>query len=164
MATQEYVYRIEIENKSPSKERKSASAKGKAADTKNKPQIGGGVDKYVKGAALYGYAKNAVSRVIQSGIAKTNIRTGYEELQARQQFTYSIAMTGIGIIESAVVGGLTGGLPGAVVGAAVSVTSELVNVGIRRSEINAAKSQESISIMLNQIRMGSGGRREGRTE
>ena len=120
--------------------------------------------KQLTGLAIYGYAKSILSRVAQSSINTVTLRTGHEELQQRINFTYNIANRGLDMVTSAITGASVGGPAGAIVGVALNLVSSGVDLAIRANEMNISKQQENTTIFLNQIRIGAGGGRIGRTE
>ena len=120
--------------------------------------------KQLGGLAMYGYARNIISKGIQSRINTVSLRTGHEELQQKQQLAYNIANQSIDIATSIIIGAKTGGAVGAAIGAVLSLGSKAIDYGIRTNEINIARQQENMSQFLNQIRIGAGGGRLGRIE
>ena len=164
-------YRIEFYNKTTDgEEKKQATAPTPSNDgTIETPKSEGGtgikgVDKYFKPLAVYGYAKSVADRVITSNQGMIALTTGYEEYQARVNFSYSVGKSALSIVESIAMGALLGGGVGAVIGGAVSATSYALNLAIRQNEINIAKRQEDTSLFLSRIRMGAGGNRRGASE
>ena len=120
--------------------------------------------KPTKVLAAISYARNVADRVITSKINIASLRTGYEEKQQREQFYFGIGKKVIDTGMAIGVGAMFGGLPGALVGMTLSVTSEMLNLSLKQNELNMAREQENISIFFNQIRMGAGRNREGRTQ
>lgn len=120
--------------------------------------------KQLQGLAIYGYAKSVMNRLAQSSINTVVLRTGHEELQQRIQFTYNIANRGLDLVTSAITGASVGGPAGAIVGVAMNLVSAGVDLAIRQNELNISRQQENTTIFLNQIRIGAGGGRIGRTE
>lgn len=125
---------------------------------------GGNLPKQLGGMAMLGYARNIANRVWQSNINTVALRTGHQELQQRQQVVYNVANRAINIGLSIGVGAKTGGVWGAIAGAVISIASAGIDIAIRQNEINIARGQENTAIFLNQIRIGAGGGRMGRTE
>ncbi len=159
------LYKITIVNKTSNKdkeEKKQAVASNQSNDGKQDKT--GKLPKQLGGMAMLGYARNIVNRVWQSNINTVPLRTGHEELQQRQQLIYNVANRGISIATSIALGAKAGGPWGAVAGAVIGIGMQGVDIAIKQSEINVAREQENMSIFLNQIRMGAGGSRIGRTE
>jgi hypothetical protein len=152
-------YTITIINDTGSGEMK-ATASNQSNDGKTEDKL----PKQLTGMAMLGYAKNIANRVIQSNINTVALRTGHEELQQKQQFIYNTINRGLNIATSIAIGAKTGGAWGAVAGAVIGVASTGIDIAIKQNEINIARGQENTSIFLNQIRIGAGGGRMGRTE
>jgi hypothetical protein len=163
----------------------NGSAGGAATPTAEKEQISGSIPKawatnqsssgeaetptsklpkQLQGLAIYGYAKSVMNRLAQSSINTVVLRTGHEELQQRIQFTYNIANRGLDLVTSAITGASVGGPAGAIVGVAMNLVSTGVDLAMRQNELNISRQQENTTIFLNQIRIGAGGGRIGRTE
>lgn len=162
MAENEYV--IVLRNDTPQEDKK------KKAVADNKDNIGKSektglesLEKYVKPMAMIGYAKSLAERLGGSYVNTVTLRTGYEEKQQRAQMYLSLASRGANILMSIGAGAMVGNVPGAIAGAVIGIANEGINMAIRQNEINIARQQESTTIFLNQIRMGAGSRREGRT-
>lgn len=156
-------YKIIITNEEPTEEKKAVASN--PSDTEGKTNDGlNSISKKLAPMAMVGYAKSIAGRVISSKIGTITLRTGYEEKQQREQFLYNTASKIGNFALSVATGAKVGGGWGAVIGAVLSIGSEAVNVAIRSNEISIAREQENMSIFLNQVRMGAGGRREGRTQ
>lgn len=160
MENNEYV--ITIINGTNSKDKPQATASNQSDDGTQKDK--NELPKQLGGMAMLGYAKNIASRVIQSNINTVALRTGHQELQQKQQFIYNTINRGLNIATSIALGAKTGGAWGAVAGAVIGVASTGIDIAIKQNEINIARGQENTSIFLNQIRIGAGGGRMGRTE
>ena len=162
MENNEYV--IVLRNETPQEDEK------RKAVADNKDNIGKGektglqsLEKYGKPMAMIGYAKSLAERFGGSYVNTVTLRTGYEEKQQREQMYLSLASRGANILMSIGAGAMIGNVPGAIAGAVIGIANEGINMAIRQNEINMARQQESTAIFLNQIRMGAGNRREGRT-
>lgn len=119
--------------------------------------------KFTKSTALKGFAVSVADRVISQQINTIALRTGYEEKQQRQQFNYTVAKR-VGLSLGAIGMGIkTGNVGTALFGVALAGANMLVDYALRQQEINYAKQVENNSIFLNQIRMGAGSLREGKT-
>lgn len=159
-------YRVEFYNMTNEGEDKKAVATNnqnageEQATTDSKRKF----KKPTKALAAISYARSVIDRNIASQINTVTLRTGYEEKQQRQQFFFGIGKKVIDTGMAIAVGATFGGLPGALVGMVVSTTNELFNLAIKQNELNMAREQENISIFFNQIRMGTSGNREGRTQ
>lgn len=119
--------------------------------------------KFTKATALKGFAVSVADRVISQQINTIALRTGYEEKQQREQFAYSIAKKSALSLGAIGMGIKTGNVGTALFGVALAGANMLVDYALRQQEINFAKQVENNSIFLNQIRMGAGSLREGKT-
>ena len=155
----EYVITL-INDTGTSEQKAVASNKSNDGTQKSESKL----PKQLGGLAMYGYAKNIINKGIQSGISTVSLRTGHEELQQKQQLAYSIANRSIDIATSIVLGAKAGGSWGALAGAVIGIGMQAVDIAIKSNEINIARQQENMSQFLNQIRIGAGGGRMGRTE
>jgi ABC-type histidine transport system ATPase subunit len=162
MENNEYV--IVLRNETPQEdEKKKAVADNKDNIGKSKKTGLESLEKYAKPMAMIGYAKNLAERFGGAYVNTVTLRTGYEEKQQREQMYLNLASRGANILMSIGAGAMVGNVPGAIAGAVMSIASEGINMAIRQNEINMARQQESTAIFLNQVRMGAGNRREGRT-
>ena len=160
MNNNEYV--ITIINGTGSNEKPQAVASNQSNDGKQKDK--NKLPKQLGGMAMLGYAKNIANRVIQSNINMVSLRTGHEELQQKQQLMFGVGnrLTDIGL--TILGGAMTDGGWGALAGAIVSIGSNAIDIAIKQNEINIARNQQNTSMFFNQIRIGAGGGRMGRTE
>lgn len=110
------------------------------------------------------YALSVADRVVTSNINMVALKTGHEAYQQRLQYTYGLAKKGLSMAEAITMGTLVGGGTGAILSAVASIGSEMVNYAIRVNEVAVAREQENTTQFLNQIRIGAGGGRQGRTE
>lgn len=163
-------YRIIFENKTDGEETKvkttATSPSSEGATSSTEPSQASGNGALIKKATVMAgvrYARGIADSLYTHTLDKISLETGYESLQARRQFTYSVAKQGFDLIESAVAGGLIGGGPGAIIGVAVGVTHKAINLMQKQDMLEIQRGQEATQIFLNQIRMGAGLRREGKS-
>lgn len=119
--------------------------------------------KFKKATAVAAFAVSVADRVIGTQINTIALRTGYEEKQQKAQFAYSAAKRSAGIVTAIAAGVATGNLGVAVFGTALYIANDVLSYSQRQQEIEYARASEGNSIMLNQIRMGAGSNREGKT-
>ena len=116
-----------------------------------------------KAVALGGMAVSVADRIVSQQHNTITLRTGYEEKQQKAQFAYSIAKKSTLSLGAVGLGLLTGNGVSALFGVALAGANMLVDYAMRQQEINYARQVENNSIFLNQIRMGAGSNREGKT-
>lgn len=119
--------------------------------------------KFTKATALKGFAVSVADRIVSQQINTIALRTGYEEKQQREQFTYSMAKKSALSLGALGMGLKTGNFGVALFGVALAGANMLVDYALRQQEINYARQVENNSIFPNQIRMGAGFNREGKT-
>ena len=113
----------------------------------------------IKPIALYSYAKKVVNSAVEFQVNTVELRTGSSRLQERTQLAYSVANTGFGIIENALIGGLAFGGVGAVAGVAFGVVNTAINWTQNAARLNMSNTLEQVSISQQNIRSGTYGNR-----
>lgn len=160
------VYKVIFTYEGPAEEQKAVASN--PSDTEGEATKSSSFEnalaKKITPMAMIGYAKSIAGRAITTYIGTVSLRTGYEEKQQREQFIYSTASSIGNIALSIAAGAKFGGGWGAAIGAVVSVGNEAIGVVQREYQRIVARGQENTAIFLNQIRMGAGGRREGKTQ
>jgi hypothetical protein len=160
-------YKITIINKTDKtddnapQEQQAVAPNQSSDNTSTKPK---GLSGKKVGMVAMAYALSVADRVVTSNINMVALKTGHEAYQQRLQYTYGLAKKGLSMASAIGIGAMTGGLPGAMLGAVASIGSEMVNYAIRVNEVAVAREQENTTQFLNQIRIGAGGGRQGRTE
>lgn len=119
--------------------------------------------KFTKGTAIKAFAINTAKKAVSTQINTIALRTGYEEKQQEMQFAYSAVNRGATMLGAIGIAAMTGNLGMALIGSALFIANDAVNYLQRKQEIEYARSVENNSIFLNQIRMGAGSNREGKT-
>jgi hypothetical protein len=119
--------------------------------------------KFTKGTAFKAFAINTAKKAFSTQINTIALRTGYEEKQQEMQFAYSAVNRGATMLGAIGIGAMTGNLGMALIGSALFIANDAVNYFQRKQEIEYARAVENNSIFLNQIRMGAGSNREGKT-
>ena len=160
MAEKQYVITLRNETKENEKAKTTATTQnGQSADGKTDEKG----FKFTKATALKGFAVSVADRVVSSEINTISLRTGYEEKQQKTQFNYQVGKQGAFAAVALIAGAKTGNIGTSLFGIALSLVNTAVNYSIRQQEINYARNVENTSIFLNQIRMGTGANREGKT-
>lgn len=119
--------------------------------------------KFIKGIAFKAFAINPAKKAISTQINTIALRTGYEEKQQEMQFAYSAVNRGATMLGAIGIGAMTGHFGMAIIGSALFIANNAVDYIQRKQEIEYARAVENNSIFLNQIRMGAGSNREGKT-
>lgn len=159
MAERKYaiVLRNETDNESQQTTASTPSSDGTLDKPKNK----------IKTAAMvgtaYGVVKTVADKIATPYINTIALRTGYEEKQQQAQFIQNVASQAIDTAFSIGMGVAVGGVYGAVAGAVLSLGNQAYNYMVNQQEVGYARSNENTAIFLNQIRMGAGANREGKT-
>lgn len=159
MAERKYVIvlRNETDEESQQTTASTQDSDGKAQKPKDK----------IKSAAIvgtaYGVVKSVADKIASPYVNTIALRTGYEEKQQHAQFVKGIASQAIDTAFSIGMGIAIGGGVGAVIGAVKSLGNQLYNYAVRQQEVAIQRDNENNQIFLNQIRMGAGANREGKT-
>ena len=119
--------------------------------------------KFTKGTAIKAFAISTAKKAVSTQINTIALRTGYEEKQQEMQFAYSAVNRGATMLGAIGMAAMTGNLGMALIGSALFIANDAVNYLQRKQEIEYARAVENNSIFLNQIRMGAGSNREGKT-
>ena len=122
-------------------------------------QSGGGKESLLAGLVAWQKVKPWVNRVASHNVNMVELRTGSRDLQQRYSFAYQIATDTANLAESVLMGFAVGNVAGAVVGGLMSVAGKIINIVQRQDEINTKQSIENVSVQMNYIRAGAGGRR-----
>ena len=161
MAERQYSIILKNDTADDKRQTTAPTAKGPDPDKERKKAI-------KKGAAVVGTAYSTLSTVASyvksATIDVVSLRTGYEEKQQKLEFAYTVGKTLADMAVSIGMGFAIGNVPGAIVGAASSIGSTVANLAMHQNQINISRQNENTSIFLNQLRMGAGSNREGRTQ
>jgi hypothetical protein len=160
MAEKQYAITLRNETEENEKAKTTATTQnGQSADGKTDEKG----FKFTKATALKGFAVSVADRVVSSNINTISLRTGYEEKQQRIQYNYQIGKRGAVYLGALAHGVKSGNIGAPLFGIALSLVNTAVNYAIRQQEVNYSRQVENNSIFLNQIRMGAGLNREGKT-
>ena len=100
------------------------------------------------------YVMPFVDQLVTQRISTISLRTGAEELQEKTSFVYSAIKTGVGLIESVLIGGLVGNLPGAIIGGLMSISTTAISYANKAQTLNLQRRVESMSLRNMEIRAG----------
>lgn len=157
----ERLYKIVLKNDTNNDGQQTTAQTQNSQGTIDKPK------KDVKTAAAiataYGTLKTVVNKIATPYINTIALRTGYEEKQQEAQFIQRVASQSVDTAFSIAMGVKFGGAYGAIAGAALSLGNQLYNYAVRQQEVAIQRDNENNQIFLNQIRMGAGANREGKT-
>lgn len=152
----EYKLTIELVGTAEQKQSTTASTDGTSEKSSAKEEQKNGNASFLKGVAVYHFAKNIADKYLSNQVNTITLRTGFEEKQAREQMLYGFLTRGVNVAESVVVGAMTGGGAGALVGLAVGLVGQAVDMGITAQNVSISRDVEATQIFLNSIRMGAG--------
>lgn len=138
----------------------SAQSEEKKVGRKKRSSLQNGAA-YLRTAPV-AYALRAANTIAVSNINRISLKTGHTTLQEKTSFKYSAISSGVGILSSAVFGGITSGNPvGAVVGAVGAIASIGVNYIMQAQTMELEKRLDGINVQQANIRAGSAGNRFG---
>lgn len=156
-------YTIVLKNKTNEKNKQKTTAPTENSTGEKESVKDPELFKGIKAKTVVATAVSVVDRVATSHVNTIALRTGYEEKQQRAQFIHGVAKKGADTLLSMMFAGSLFGAGGVLVGAVASIGSNILSYTLRQQEIEYAREVENTAIFLNQIRMGAGARREGKT-
>ena len=137
----------------------SGSTNSKTADTTSAEST---LYKAMSGVVSYATVASLADNLVSYQISQVSLETGATEYEQRLATKYSIAKqiggAGVALIGGALTGGPVG-LAVAAIGVAAAGISKLIHIEQKKETLAKQQALEDISINMNRIRAGVGGRR-----
>lgn len=152
----EYKLTIELVGTAEEKQGTTASTDGMGDKPSAKDDQKNGSASLLKGVAVYHFAKNIADKYLSNQVNTITLRTGFEEMQAREQMVYGLISRGVSVVESVATGAMAGGGYGALAGLAIGIVMQAIDMGITAQNVSVSRDVEATQIFLNSIRMGAG--------
>lgn len=152
-------YEIIIKNETAKGSNKAVAGQTDNDNAPKQAAQSGTRETLIKGLVAYKKVKPWVNQVISHNVSMVELRTGSQQQQQRVSFAYQVATDTANLAENIATGFLLGNVAGAVTGAIMTVASKIISIAQRQNEINTKQTIENVSVQMNYIRAGAGGRR-----
>lgn len=118
------------------------------------------LEKGIKSLVSFGAIKNTAQQLIGHEVNTIELKTGAQEYEQRQQFIFENINKGVSAAATIGIGAATGNLPLALIGVFSSLLTKGISILQNMHSINLKRQIEDVGIRMQNVRAGTGGRRE----